>query len=252
MQIVSKAKNWLTRQVASNKEDFSTSSNANKPQSNGMVKAGGIGAGVGAAAGGGLAYHSLSKDFTYFDYVTEEMPLGESGPTAASVFGADFEQLQKMVAENSNGAKSGEQSLQYLSYLKHQSPKASTADIQGIYNSLEGQLGNDTEVRESLNMISAHVAKHGTTPNEAHAELASHFHMESDFGKGTSTFLEGNKIEGTDLKETSIYMKQRHSSRIGHLGMTKGLALGAAAGAGIGLFTGLAVNLLSRVMRAGE
>ena len=189
----------------------------------------------------------MSNDFEYFDYVSTEIPLASSGPSASSVFGTNLDQFQSLVTKNSDGASSADQTLQYLSYLKHQNPKVPVADLEGIYQSLEGQFGDDAEVRKALNMIAAHSRKYGTTPNEAHAEFTHYFGYQNDFSKASQTFVEDQKLAPEELNEIMLEYVKRHSSPIGHLGMAKGVALGVAsglaAGAAVGAAAGVAVGV---------
>jgi hypothetical protein len=252
MQILSKTSNWFGRQTAAPK-DFGPAQEQ-KPGPNPGLTIGkaatvgtAVGAGVGAVAGGAWAGHSIANDFEYFDYVSNEIPLASSGPSAASVFGTNLDQFQSLVINNSDGAASADETMQYLSYLKHQNPKVPTTDLQGIYQSLEGQLGDDQDVRKALNMIAAHSRKYGTTPNEAHAEFTNYFGYQNDFSQASETFVEDQKLAPEELNEITLEYVKRHSSPIGHLGMAKGVALGVAsglaAGAAVGAAAGVAVGV---------
>lgn len=253
MQILSRTSNWLRSQVAAPADDFRQGSSEATPSKKLAVSTA-VGSGIGAVTGGGLAYHSVSKDFTYFDYVTNEIPLAASGPEALDVFGGDLGQFQNLVNTHTENAVSSKESLQYLSYLKFQDPKVPNQDLQGIYQSLETQLGEDTQVRQALNMISAHVQKHGSTPNEAYQEFSNYFGYEPDFGKASQTFLVDQKLSPDELNMTTLQMVKRHSSPLGHLGMGKAVALGIATGAAIGAATGLVVgvgiNLYDKLIRS--
>lgn len=242
MQILSKATSWVQRQVATPGDDFREAPREKTPTDRLKLGAG-IGAGVGAVVGGGAAYHEISNDSVYFDYETSYQPLASSGPSAAEMFGGELAEYQSLVSGQSESAASGEQSLQYLSYFKFQNPKISTEDVQGIYKTLEGQLGDDTKVRDALNMISAHVDRHGTTHNEAHQEFSNYFGYQSDFEKATQTFLADQKLTEQELNAASVQMVKKHTSPIGHLGMVKSVTLGIAAGAAVGAATGLAVGV---------
>jgi hypothetical protein len=215
-----------------------------------------VGAGLGAVAGGGAAYNSVANDSVYFDWVTEHMPLAASGPEAGEVFGSGLGQLETLVSSQSNGSVSSGETLRYLSYLKFQTPGLSGDELQGIYTSLEGQFGRDSQVRDALNMISAHVEKHGTTPSQAHQEFTNYFGYESDFGKATQMFLEDQKLSDAELNATTVQMVQKHTSPLGHLGMARAVALGVAGGAAVGAATGLVVgvgiNLFSKLVGSGE
>ena len=255
MQILSTSTNWLRSQTAA-PSDFKPQQGQQQPDPKpepGLTigkaaKIGtAVGAGIGAVAGGGWAGHSVSNDFEYFDYVSTEIPLASSGPSASSVFGTSLDQFQSLVTKNSDGTSSADQTLQYLSYLKHQNPKVPVADLEGIYQSLEGQFGDDAEVRKALNMIAAHSRKYGTTPNEAHAEFTHYFGYQNDFSKASQTFVEDQKLAPEELNEIMLEYVKRHSSPIGHLGMAKGVALGVAsglaAGAAVGAAAGVAVGV---------
>ncbi|MFA5505838.1 MAG: hypothetical protein WC314_19320 [Vulcanimicrobiota bacterium] len=244
MQILTHSSNWIRRQTAS-PQDF-------RPQPSGPVEGldsgltigratrigTAVGAGVGAVAGGTWAGQSVSNSFEYFDYVTSEIPLASSGPSASAVLGAHLDQFQSVVGQNSSDSASAEQTLQYLSYLKHQNPKVPSTDLEGIYRSLEGQFGDDSQVRQALNMIAAHSRKYGTTPNQAHAEFSNYFGYQNSFQEGTRTFAEDQKLAPGELNEVMLEYVKRHSSPIGHLGMTKGVVLGVASGLAVGAVVG--------------
>ena len=253
MQILSRSSNWLKRQVSAPSDDFRQSSHQALPAKTLAVSTT-VGAGLGAVTGGGLAYHSVSNDSTYFDYLSNEIPLAASGPDALDVFGGDLGQFQHLVNTHTESAASSKESLQYLSYLKFQDPKVPSQDLQAIYQSLEMQLGEDAQVRQALNMISAHVQKHGSSPNEAYQEFSNYFGYEPDFGKASQTFLLDQNLSQEELNMTTIQMVKRHTSPLGHLGMGKALALGIATGAAIGAATGLAVgvglNLYDKIIRS--
>lgn len=254
MQILSTSTNWLRNQTAAPSDFKAQEGQQPDPKPEPGLTIGkaatigtAVGAGIGAVAGGGWAGHSVANDFEYFDYVSTEIPLASSGPSASSVFGTGLDQFQTLVTGNSDDAASAEQTLQYLSYLKHQNPKVPTTDLQGIYQSLEGQFGDDNEVRQALNMIAAHSRKYGTTPNEAHAEFNNYFGYQNNFKQASNTFVEDQKLAPEELNEIMLEYVKRHSSPIGHLGMAKGVALGVAsglaAGAAVGAAAGVAVGV---------
>lgn len=254
MQIISKTSNWISRQTAAPTDFKPAQDQKPEPKPEPSLTIGkaatigtAVGAGVGAVAGGAWAGHSVASDFEYFDYVSQEIPLASSGPSASSVFGNHIDQFQSLVTQNSDGTNSSEETLQYLSYLKHQNPKVPTADLEGIYQSLEGQFGDDQQVRKALNMIAAHSRKYGSTPNEAHAEFTHYFGYQNDFSKASETFVEDQKLAPEELNEITLEYVKRHSSPIGHLGMAKGVALGVAsglaAGAAVGAAAGVAVGV---------
>ena len=253
MQILSRTSNWIKSQVAAPADDFRQGSQGTTPAKKLAVSTA-VGAGLGAVTGGGLAYHSVSNDSQYFDYVSNEIPLAASGPEALDVFGGDLGQFQNLVNTHTESATSSKESLQYLSYLKFQDPKIPNPDLQGIYQSLELQFGEDAQVRQALNMISAHVQKHGSTPNEAYQEFSNYFGYEPDFGKASQTFLVDQKLSTEELNMSTIQMVKRHTSPLGHLGMGKAVALGIATGAAIGAATGLVVgvgvNLYDKLVRS--
>jgi len=252
MQIISRTSNWLSRQTAAPSDFKPSEEQAPKPAPGltiGKAATVGtaVGAGLGAVGGGVWAGRSVANDFQYFDYVSNEIPLASSGPSAEAVFGTNLDQFQSLVTKSSDGSTSADDTLQYLSYLKHQNPKVPMADLQGIYQSLEGQFGDDQDVRKALNMIAAHSRKYGTTPNEAHAEFTHYFGYQNDFSKASQTFVEDQKLAPEELNEITLEYVQRHSSPIGHLGMAKGVALGVAsglaAGAAVGAVAGVAVGV---------
>lgn len=253
MQIVSRTSNWIRRQTSA-ADDFRPAKEQQQPAPEPGLSIGkaatvgtAVGAGLGAVAGGAWAGHSVANDFEYFDYVSQEIPLASSGPSAQSVFGAELSQFQSLVGKGSEGTDSADQTLQYLSYLKHQDPKMSAAQLEGIYRSLEGQFGDDNQVREALNMIAAHTRKYNSTTNEAHAEFTNYFGYENDFGKASETFARDQKLAPEDFNETLLQYVKRHSSPIGHLGMARGVALGVvsglATGAAVGAVAGVAVGV---------
>jgi hypothetical protein len=252
MQILTKTTQWFKSQVATPGDDFKQTGDAQRSPKKTALVSTAVGAGVGAAVGGGVAYHSMANDSVYFDWVTETMPLAASGPTPEEVFGGDVNQFQSLVANQSQSGVSSKETLQYLSYLKYQSPKMSGDELMGIYQSLEGQLGEDNQVRDALNMISAHVDRHGTTPTEAHQEFTHYFGYQSDFGKASQLFLEDQKLTDQELNATSVQMVQKHTSPIGHLGMAKavglGVAAGIAAGAATGLVVGVGINVFQKLL----
>lgn len=244
MNIFSRTVNWAKHQTATNGDDFKERAPKTEPRMGKTVGvSAAVGAGVGALVGGGAAAHSVSNDTVFIDYVTEELPLAASGPEAWEVFGDGIGSLETLVRSHSEGSTSGGQTLQYLSYLKFQNPDLPAEQLQGLYNSLESQFGNDQQVREALNMISAHVDKYGTTAAEAHKEFTNYFGYEDDFGRATQMFLEDQKMSPEELKTISFQMVEKHTSPIGHLGMAKGVALGIATGAAIGAVTGVVTGV---------
>jgi hypothetical protein len=254
MQIISRTSNWISRQTAAPKDFKPAQDQKPEPKPDPGLTIGkaatvgtAVGAGVGAVAGGAWAGHSVHNDFEYFAYESDEIPLASSGPSAQSVFGAELDQFQSLVGKHSDGSSSADKTLQYLSYLKHQDPKMPMSDLQGIYQSLEGQLGEDEQVQKALNMIAAHSRKYNTTSNQAHAEFTNYFGYENDFSKASQTFVEDQKLTPEELNEITLQYVKRHSSPIGHLGMAKGVALGVAsglaAGAAVGAVAGVAVGV---------
>lgn len=254
MQILSNASNWVRRQIQTPGDDFTPGAEA--PEPNGaktVVVATAAGAGVGAVVGGGAAYREMSQDTVYVDWETTMLPLGASGPTPGEVFGSDLGGFEQLVSSHSQSASAGRENLQYLSFLKYQSPHISNSDLTGIYNSLESQFGNDTQVRDSLNMIAAHMNRHDTTPNEAVGAFKNYFGYTDDFDKATNLFLEDQGLSEDFLTETKIGFVQKHTSPIGHLGMAKavtlGVAGGMAVGAASGLVVGLGINLYQKIVK---
>mgnify|MGYP007126012421 CR=1 FL=1 len=185
MQIFSQARSWVQSRIQAPCDDFKQAPEPPVSSAKTALVSAGIGAGVGGALGGGVAYHSVANDSPYFDWVTEQIPLAGTGPSPTDVFGAELDRFETLVFEQSENSVSGRDTLQYLSYLKYQNPKLPDTELSEIYASLEGQLGRDSQVRSALNMISAHVAKHGSTPSEAYRELRNYFGYETDFGKAT-------------------------------------------------------------------
>lgn len=246
MQIISNTTKWFKAQTATPGDDFKETP-PEEPKKPSPLKtlgiSAGVGAGVGATIGGGAAYQSLSNDSTYFSWETESVPLAASGPTPQEVFGTDVGAFQTLVGGESQNAASGDQTLQYLSYLKFNDPKMSASELQGLYKSLEGQFGDDAKVRDALNMISAHMSKHRTTANEAHSAFTNYFGYQEEFGVSSQMFMEDQKLTTEDLEMTTMQMVEKHTSPIGHLGMAKGLALGVAAGLATGAAAGIAVGL---------
>ena len=246
MQILTRTSNWVRNQVATPGDDFKQAEDSQPPKHNATktaLVATGVGAGIGGAVGGGTAYHEMSQDEVYVDWETSLTPVGASGPDAAEVFGSDLAGFQSLVSGQSESAAAGKENLQYLSYLKFQNPKLSNAELTGIYNSLESQFGNDTQVRDSLNMVAAHMNRHGSTPNEAVGAFKNYFGYEEDFGKATQMFMEDQSLSEDYLNETRIQFVQKHTSPIGHLGMAKAVGLGIAGGVAIGAVTGLVAGL---------
>lgn len=243
MQIFTNTSRWLRSHTATPTDDFRAASETSHSAARKVAVGAAVGAGIGAAAGGGYAYHSVSKDFEYFEYLTEQVPLAASGPEALDVFGQDLARYQGLVGNHSEGASSSQETLKYLAYLQHQNPQAPAAEIQGIYQALESQFGHDQQVRQALNMISAHVQKHGTSPNEAYREFTNHFGYETDFSRASSTFAQDQGLSSDDLNMTNISLVKRHSSPLGHLGMGRAVALGLVTGAAIGAATGVAVGV---------
>lgn len=256
MQILSKTSSWLRTHLSTPGDDFKQGGDSGRDPKKTAAISAGVGAGVGAAVGGGVAYHSLSNDSVYFDYESDMMPLAASGPVPEEVFGDDISRFQSMVMAQTDSSQSSKETLQYLSYLKLQSPKVPEAELSGIYQSLESQLGNDNQVREAINMIAAHIDRHGTTPSEAYGEFSNYFGYEDDFTESTKMFLEDQKLTDQELNATTVQMVQKHTSPIGHLGMAKGVALGlvggAAVGAASGLVVGLGINLVQKIINSDK
>lgn len=242
MQIFSQARSWVQQQTRVPGDDFRQAPEQPKNSAT-VMKAAGVGAGVGAVVGGGAAYHSVANDAPYFDWVTDQKPLASTGPTPTDVFGGEFDRFESLVAGQSESTASGRETLQYLSYLKFQNPKVSDTELSDIYTSLEGQFGQDGQVRSALNMISAHVTKHGSTPSEAYREFRNYFGYETDFGKATDMFLQDQKITDLELNETTVQMVTRHTSPLAHLGMARAVALGVAGGVLVGAVTGAVVGV---------
>ena len=247
MNVMNAAQNFWNRNIRP-ANDFSSEEPPNpepEPGGNfaGMAKKAGIGGGIGAVAGGAFMYDNIRRDEPWFDYVTESIPRAEFGSAPQDVFGADLQRFADLARESSDSKASAQSSLQYLAYLQEQAPKTSAEELTNVYGALENQFADDEQVRRSLNLVSAHVTKHGSTPAQAYFELTRHFELEPDFERGAQTFQESAKLADWEINETSTQLVKRHTTRFGHLGMAKGVAIGVGAGLVAGVATGALLHL---------
>ncbi|MGE0490027.1 MAG: hypothetical protein AB7S38_12545 [Vulcanimicrobiota bacterium] len=237
MQVFGSAQQWWAQNVSGGRSDFASQAG----------KGAAIGGGVGAAVGAAAAAHNVLADQPYFDSVTHLTPRAELGPAATQVFGADTARLLELVRSRSGDTTSADDSLKYLAYLQNQTPATSPNDLTGIYNALENQLSDDTQVRSALNLITAHVAKHGSSPVEAFRQFVHHTQWETDFERAADSFARASKLGQDDLNEVSVELVQRHTTALGHLGLARGVLLGAGAGALTGALVGGAAGILIHV-----
>lgn len=247
MNALASAGNWLAKNVRPNINDFNSEEPPPPPDQSDSVllnREVAIGAGAGTLVGAGLAYADIANDKIRFDHESYQVPRAELAPGAAEVFGADLGRFTSLIRNHSDNRASAESSLQYLANLKHLAPKTSEAELSGVYRALENQFSDDGQVRKALNLIGAHMEKHETTPGQAYYEFSRHFQFETDFERGSQTFMEASKISDWEVNETVIQLVKRHSSFLGHLGMLKGVALGAGAG----LVAGVAVGAVAHAV----
>ena len=237
MQVFQNAQQWWTSNVSGARSDFASQAG----------KGAAIGGGLGAAVGAAAAARNVLADQPYFDSVTHLTPRAELGPAATQVFGPDTARLLEMVRSHSAGSASADNSLKYLAYLQNQTPATSRDDLSGIYNALENQFADDTQVRSALNLITAHVAKHGSTPVEAFRQFEHHTQWEPDFQRAADSFTRASKLGPDDLNDVSVQLVERHTTSLGHLGLARGVLLGAGAGALTGALVGGAAGILIHV-----
>lgn len=243
MNVTASAHRWWNQNVKP-ASDFGEEPTPPEPEDSTVLKSATIGGGVGALVGAGALYDNIRRDQPWYDSVTRSVPRAELGDTPELVFGGELGRFQQLVGQHSSNSGSAQSSLQYLAYLQEQAPKSNTVELSNVYQALENRFSDDTQVRTALNLITAHVTKHGSTPTQAYQHLSHQFELETDFERGTQTFLEAAKLSEDDLNETTFELVKRHTTTFGHLGMLKGVALGA----GVGLVAGVAVGTLVGVV----